>query len=139
MGFLTRYGFDKPAPAGRGPAPGPSSIRRGAPIEAVVENLRLVLNTKEGYGWFLPGFGLGHYFASPASGALDALMRELEDNVRRFEPRIGEPRLAALGRDASWIRCRLTGSLADRPIAIAIQFDVSFGTVCVEVEGDGER
>jgi type VI secretion system protein len=163
MGMLSRMGFTKTGQAGQGagaasPARPARPTGTGKPaaehhtgaafayehrpstLEAVMENLRLVLNTKEGYGWFLPGFGLGHYFSSPPGGeAVLTLVDEITTNVRRFEPRLVDPVVTVVGRDEPCIVLVLAGRVEGRAIALEVRFHVTFGTVDIEVEDDGTR
>jgi type VI secretion system protein len=153
MGMLSRMGFTKSGKAGKPTGAGKAAAvpehhtgkafayeHQRSALEAVMENLRLILNTKEGYGWFLPGFGLGHYFSSPPGGeAVLTLVDEIKTNVQRFEPRLAEPVITVVGRDESCIVLVLAGGVEGRVVALEVRFDVTFGTVTIEVEDDGTR
>jgi predicted component of type VI protein secretion system len=141
MGILTRLGFgtELGVPAGPGEAMRPDDEAWAVAL-AVAENLRLVLNSKQGSGYYLSGFGLGSYNQNAsAAEALPTLVREITDNVTRFEPRLGGAHVEPLGRDVSWLRLRLTGTIAGVARTLELGFHVSFGIVRVEVVDDERR
>ncbi|HEX8706387.1 MAG TPA: GPW/gp25 family protein, partial [Myxococcaceae bacterium] len=54
----------------------------------VLRNVQDMLNTKEGYGYFLRGFGLGSYREKAATGKIvEALAKEITREIRQHEPR----------------------------------------------------
>jgi type VI secretion system lysozyme-like protein len=66
---------------------------RAAPEEAealkIVDNLNNVLNTRRGYGSFLPDFGIRHLseYRTRDDIAL-TVMREVKESIERYEPRV---------------------------------------------------
>ncbi|WP_437594393.1 GPW/gp25 family protein [Sorangium sp. So ce1000] len=56
--------------------------------EDVVRNLRFVLGTKRGAGYFLPSFGLTDVGYRTHEEMVVTLMAEIEENIRLFEPRV---------------------------------------------------
>jgi len=80
--------------------------------EALARNLEHLLNTRKGTS-VLGEFGLGDYEAAPNThDAVLMLQVELAQLVRRYEPRLVEPRVALLGRQGySCLRFELQGQL----------------------------
>jgi type VI secretion system protein len=123
-----------PPPAPRAPQqPLGADERAWETTLAVAENLRVVLNTKRGYGYFLEDFGLGEYFQRAADQATPELVRELEANLARFEPRLGGARVELVGRDVLWLAFRVRGVVAGHARVIDLYFHTTFGSVRVEV------
>ncbi|HET9953270.1 MAG TPA: GPW/gp25 family protein [Polyangiaceae bacterium] len=56
--------------------------------EDIRRNLDNVLSTKRGAGYFLSNFGLSDVAFRTPEEAVTALSRELEENIRLFEPRV---------------------------------------------------
>lgn len=52
------------------------------------DNLRHLLTTKRGMGYFLPDFGVTDTGARSASEMVEHLSREVTENIVRFEPRV---------------------------------------------------
>lgn len=117
---------------------GPLNKDERGSLAHICRNLQALLNTKEGYGSFLRGFGLGEY--SEKSGTRDllvALLEEMKSEIRRYEPRLAEVDLRLRGRDAGLrMYFDLTAVLAadpDRPrVALRICFDTLVTQVTVE-------
>jgi phage baseplate assembly protein W len=57
-------------------------------VEDVIRNLRFVLGTKRGSGYFLKTFGLTDVGYRTQEEMVVALMAELEENIRLYEPRV---------------------------------------------------
>ncbi|HEX2734294.1 MAG TPA: GPW/gp25 family protein [Polyangiaceae bacterium] len=57
-------------------------------IEDIQRNLGFVLSTKRGCGYFLESFGLSEMTFRTPEEAVTQLTRELEENIRLFEPRV---------------------------------------------------
>jgi type VI secretion system lysozyme-like protein len=58
-------------------------------IEDIIENLNDVLNTKKGYGSFLPDFGIRDMNEYSSRDQLAAvIMEEVKYNIEHYEPRL---------------------------------------------------
>jgi type VI secretion system protein len=103
-------------------------------LELVRQNLESVLNTKEGYGYFVDGFGLGRYtekFGTP--GLLKVLTGEMQSAVERYEPRLQDVEVELRGRDSGlWLHFFLTGTLLGAPCKLRLLFHTVSGQVRVE-------
>ena len=111
----------------------------GSELVQVRQNLEAVLNTKEGYGYFVEGFGLGRYTEKFGTQELmKTLVGELLQAVERHEPRLLEPDLKLRGRDSGlWLHFILKGTLSGAPCQLRLLFHTVSGQVRVE-EDDGE-
>lgn len=107
--------------------------------EQVRQNLEAVLNTKEGYGYFVEGFGLGRFTEKLGTKELmKALVAEMEHSIRRYEPRLEGVELELRGRDSGlWLHFLLTGTLHGTPCKWRVLFHTVSGQV--RVEGDEEE
>lgn len=105
----------------------------------VRQNLESVLNTKEGFGYFVQGFGVGRYTAQFGTRELmNTLTDELLQSVQRFEPRLQEPELELRGRDSGlWLHFVLTGVLEGAPCSLRLLFHTVSGRVRVEEDEEG--
>jgi type VI secretion system protein len=103
-------------------------------LSQVRQNLEAVLSTKEGYGYFVEGFGLGRYTERFGTRELmKTLTDELLHAVRHHEPRLEEPELELRGRDSGlWLHFVLTGKLKDAPCTLRLLFHTVSGQVRVE-------
>ncbi len=103
-------------------------------LSQVRQNLEAVLNTKEGYGYFVQGFGVGRYTEKFGTRELmKMLTEELLSSVRQFEPRLQEPELELRGRDSGlWLHFVLTSKLNDVPCTLRLLFHTVSGQVRVE-------
>jgi len=110
----------------------------GQPLVQVRQNLEAVLNTKEGYGYFVEGFGLGRYTEKFGTQELmKTLEGELLHSIQHHEPRLEEPELALRGRDSGlWLHFLLKGTLSGAPCQLRLLFHTVSGQVRVE-EDDG--
>ena len=115
-----------------------SGSRSPAPREElalVLRNLSTLLNTREGYGFFRRGFGLGGYTAKTASDLLPALVAEIEHTIAEHEPRLKEVEVEPRGRDSRlWLHLSLEGRLQGAPCRLRILFDTTTGQVLVQEE-----
>jgi type VI secretion system protein len=104
--------------------------------ELVRQNLEAVLNTKEGYGYFVDGFGLGRYTEKFGTQALmKTLTAELLHSVEKHEPRLQEVELELRGRDSGlWLHFVLTGLLLGEPCTLRVLFHTVSAQVRVENE-----
>jgi phage baseplate assembly protein W len=57
-------------------------------LEDIQRNLGFVLSTKRGCGHFIDRFGLSEMTFRTPEEAITQLTAELEENIRRFEPRV---------------------------------------------------
>jgi len=103
-------------------------------LAQVRQNLEAVLSTKEGYGYFVEGFGLGRYTERFGTRELmKTLTDELLHAVQHHEPRLEEPELELRGRDSGlWLHFVLTGRLKDAPCTLRLLFHTVSGQVRVE-------
>jgi len=93
-------------------------------MELVRQNLEAVLNTKEGYGYFVEGYGLGRYTAKLGTQELmKTLEGEMLHAISVHEPRLEEVELELVGRDSGlWLHFELTGLLRGTPRKLRILF-----------------
>lgn len=107
----------------------------GKPDEraAVVANMRAVLNSKRGYGSFLPDLGLDTY---QGRNSLRRLEEDIAHDVLHYEPRIAGPRVRVLGRDPQhMLNFELKGQVLGKAITLRLRFHIMLGNVEVrEVE-----
>lgn len=108
-------------------------------LEQVRQNLEAVLNTKEGYGYFAEGFGLGRYTEKYGTQELmKTLTGELLHSVETYEPRLRDADLELRGRDSGlWLHFVLTGTLGGEPCTLRLLFHTV--SAQVRVEEDEER
>ena len=106
------------------------------PLAQVRQNLESVLNTKEGYGYFVQGCGLGRYTEMFGTRELmKTLTDELLHVVRHHEPRLEDTELELRGRDSGlWLHFELTGSFQGAPCKLRLLFHTVSGQVRVEAE-----
>jgi type VI secretion system protein len=120
----------------------PASERRvgHGELALVRQNLEAMLNTKEGYGYFVEGFGLGRY--SEKFGTQDlmkTLIAEILSVVERHEPRLQQVDVKLRGRDSGlWLHFMLTGTLHGAACGLRVLFHTVSGRVRVEEEEAGE-
>ena len=103
------------------------------------QNLETVLNTKEGYGYFVEGFGLGRYTEKfGTQDLMKTLTGEMLHSVETHEPRLKDAELELRGRDSGlWLHFVLKGALSGEPCTLRILFHTVSGQV--RVEEDEER
>jgi type VI secretion system protein len=115
--------------------------RQGAEGELarVRQNLEAVLNTKEGYGYFVEGFGLGRYTEKfGTQDLMKTLAAEILHSVEHHEPRLREAELTLRGQDSGlWLHYVLTGTLGGAPCTLRILFHTVSGQVRVEEDEEG--
>ena len=105
-------------------------------LAQVRQNLEAVLNTKEGYGYFIQGFGVGRYTEKFGTRELMKMLHEeLLQSVRQFEPRLQELELELRGRDSGlWLHFVLTAMLNGAPCSLRLLFHTVSGQVRVEAD-----
>ena len=103
-------------------------------LAQVRQNLEAVLNTKEGYGYFVQGYGVGRYTERFGTRELmKTLTDELLHAVRHHEPRLEESELELRGRDSGlWLHFVLTARLNGAPCTLRLLFHTVSGQVRVE-------
>ena len=108
----------------------------GSELAQVRQNLESVLNTKEGFGYFVQGFGVGRYSEKFGTRELmNTLSGELLHSVRQFEPRLEDAELELRGRDSGlWLHFVLTGLLLGEPCTLRVLFHTVSAQVRVENE-----
>jgi len=110
--------------------------RQGAPgdLAQVRRNLEAVLNTKEGYGYFVEGYGLGRYTAQLGTRDLmKTLVGEMVHAIGAHEPRLQGAELELRGQDSAlWLHFVLTATLAGAPCTLRVLFHTVSGQVRVE-------
>lgn len=103
-------------------------------IESIRRNLEASFGAKRGYAASVEVFGVGSYdgyFSSKAR--IDALVAEMLEVVRAFEPRLLEPAMTLLGRDPGlWLRFSLTGKVGRQPVSFIVLVHGVFRHVRVE-------
>ena len=121
MAFL-----DKFSPAASAPVP-------ADPARQVIEHLNHVLNTRRGFGWFRPDFGMNDPDAHATRTKIaEAVMRDVRENIERHEPRVRireivtEPVENPL-RLAFTVRC----TVLDDARALHLEFDTVFKSFSV--------
>lgn len=82
-------------------------------IAGVLRGLRALLTARKGYASALPDYGLGDWDVEAGAEALvRGLAQEIEEAVRRYEPRIERPRVTAARPDGGlWVALELTGRI----------------------------
>jgi type VI secretion system protein len=112
---------------------------KGGELAQVRQNLESVLNTKEGYGYFVEGFGVGRYTVKFGTRELmKTLSGELLNAVQQFEPRLQDAELELRGRDSGlWLHFVLSGSLNGTPCSLRLLFHTVSGRVRVEEDEEG--
>jgi type VI secretion system protein len=110
--------------------------RQGAhgELEQVRQNLESVLNTKEGYGYFVEGFGLGRYTEKFGTQVLmKTLTGEMLHSIQHHEPRLQDAELELRGQDSGlWLHYVLTATLHGAPCTLRLLFHTVSGQVRVE-------
>ncbi len=108
-------------------------------LEQVRQNLEAVLNTKEHYGYFVEGFGLGRYTEKfGTQDLMKTLTGELLHSVMTHEPRLQDVELELRGRDSGlWLHFLLSGTRAGTPCTLRILFHTVSGQVRVEEGEEG--
>ncbi|HEX8540039.1 MAG TPA: GPW/gp25 family protein [Cystobacter sp.] len=117
----------------------PRAPGRQGELERVRLNLESVLNTKEGYGYFVEGFGLGRYTEKYGTQELmKTLTGELLHTIQAHEPRLQDVELKLRGRDSGlWLHFVLTATLQGTPCTLRLLFHTV--SAQVRVDEDEER
>ncbi len=112
---------------GRGPGPQDA-------LAPVLRNLEAVLNTREGYGFFQQGFGLGDFTGGRGGQELVPFLTEqLQEQVTQYEPRLRDVEVEMKGQDAAlWLHFAVTARLGEEPLQLRLLFDTVSGRVRLE-------
>ena len=112
---------------------------QGDEVRSVVENLNRVLNTKKGFGYWLEGYGIGDYNVHRGRSAIvKTLVEELQENIRRFEPRVSLEEVTEVESASPFrLRFQVSGVFVgdDKPFYIVV--DSIRQEVTVEEDGRG--
>ncbi|HQN20048.1 MAG TPA: type VI secretion system baseplate subunit TssE [Syntrophobacteraceae bacterium] len=107
-------------------------------LTGIISNLNNILNTRKGYGSFLSDFGIRdmNEFISRDHIAL-AVMKEVEDNIRKFEPRVELIQITRVDDDnplrlSFQIECRLRNTSQ----SIHMVFDSVYSSVNLRSDYD---
>lgn len=102
-------------------------------LDAIARNLEAVFNTRKGVGSVVEGYGLGDYEAHwNTPDVVRTLTGEIADGVRRYEPRIADPEVELLARDAHlWIRFVVSGTVSGARHAFHVDMDTKYRRVVV--------
>ncbi|MCK6545281.1 GPW/gp25 family protein [Myxococcota bacterium] len=109
---------------------------------SIAKNLSAVLNTKRGHGFVVQIFGMGdHDVYEEAKPRIDALVADMSDQIRRYEPRLTAVTVAFAGREgALWALFRARGETKDgRTHTFRIRWHVVFRNVEVSVDAEARR
>lgn len=103
-------------------------------LEHVISNITAVLNTKQGFGSVVRQLGIGEYFERLSSrDALVTLQTEIEEEIRKFEPRLSDFEIESLGKTADLhMVFELRGIVAGARCRLRILFSTMFGNVVIE-------
>ncbi len=129
MSFLNRFLEDAP---------------RDDLLQSVLRNLSHLLNARPGYGYRLRDYGVGDYLGQQGNRAAQmTILREIQDDITRMEPRLRIRELWAKGRDAELrLHVHLRGVLLSRrggqPCALLILVHLTTGAVSVQCEDPRE-
>lgn len=115
----------------------PEQAPNQAPIQAVIDNLTHVFNTRKGCGSVIEPFGLGDYEAAVTThDAVNVLLQELPALVERYEPRVRDPKVVLEGRYGySKIRFGLQGRVHEIDCGFIVDIDTTTRRVDVWLEG----
>lgn len=101
---------------------------------SVARNLTAVLNSRKGHASVIEVFGVGDYEAHLATKPLlQALVNEMLEAVKAFEPRAAKPELVYMGREGTlYASFRLRCEIEGRPAAFWIRMQTILRYVTVE-------
>lgn len=104
-------------------------------MESVVRNLEHLLNSRPGYGSLLCPFGLGDYLGEHGTlNAARTLLKEIENNIILYEPRLQVLKIKIVGRDAKlWWAIELQGALLVPFWGVACTLLILFHPITAEV------
>jgi len=107
--------------------------RGNSELDSIQENLEHLLNSREDYSSVIRDFGIGQYYAQPDTiHAVRTLMKEILDDIARFEPRLKVLSLETAGRDSSMmLHLDLTGIVANTRYLFKLRFDQIYNNFLV--------
>jgi type VI secretion system protein len=105
-----------------------------AELLSVLRNLENVLNTKRGWGSFLPDFGMSALTEHASRDIVaDAVIRELQECVARFEPRLRIDKLSRDDRETNpfWLSFTMQCSVITATQTVKVSINTVFGGVTI--------
>lgn len=107
-------------------------------LESVQENLYYLLNAREGYGSVIRDYGIGNYYAQPDTiHAVRVLLREVLDDIARYEPRLKVLSLETKGRDSNMkLHLELIGLIGGARYLFKLSFDQIYNHFSVDSAHD---
>jgi len=123
MGFLNRF---RELPKGN------------TELDGVLENLHHLLNAREGYSSVIRDYGLGQYYAQPDTiHAMRTLLREILDDIAKYEPRLKVASLETKGRDSGMqLHLELIGLVGGVRYLFKLRFDQIYNHFSVDSAHD---
>jgi predicted component of type VI protein secretion system len=101
-------------------------------LDAVARSLRNLLVAQPGFGSIHPDFGLGELSRFANDVQLEERLGKL---VARWEPRLDDPRVTAIGRDpAGRLHFKLEARMDGQECELLLLIDSHLNDVSVEVE-----
>ena len=109
----------------------PRGARVAQPAEAVIEHLRVLLNTRRGEAPTVPGYGVPDFSDVVHSfpGAILTLQRAIRDTITEFEPRLKNVQVRHVTNedDVLTLRFEITARLAQGNQMLRLQTRVLAG------------
>jgi len=108
-------------------------LARRTSLHAIVENLNNILNTKRDYGSPLRELGIRPLteYISREDIAI-AVMKEVRENIERYEPRIRLDTIALEKTDNPFVLSfKVKCTVLDHPELLQMQFETTFGRFSV--------
>ena len=104
------------------------------PLQAIIDNLNNVLNTKKGFGSFVREMGIGDWNAYKARDKIvETIIEEIKENVKRFEPRVDMSEIEEVDSGSPFrVRFQVKCMFADKQRPIYIVLDSSENRISVE-------
>lgn len=108
--------------------------KEGGELQAIVDNLNHVLNTRKSFGSFLPTFGIGDYNAYKSRHKIvETIIEEIKENIRLYEPRVKLEHIAEVDSDSPFrLRFQVKCVFLDGAKPIYIVLDSLYNRVFVE-------
>jgi type VI secretion system lysozyme-like protein len=108
----------------------------GVAIESVLRNLEHVLNSKRGWGSFLPDYGVSALTEHASRTIIaESVMAELRECITKYEPRLRFDSIELDDREANnpfWISFTLRCSLVTATQTVKVSINTVFGGVQIE-------
>lgn len=104
--------------------------KKNQALYSIMENLNNILNTKKGYGSFLPGFGIrdmNQY--SSREHLASAIMDEVKYGIEKYEPRLQLIKISLKdSNDLFKLSFKIECSIKDTTQALVMEFDSVFNS-----------